>query len=191
VLVSKKPAKPGLIQCGYDRILRKPLLRDELLEGIEQCLSKASKPARPRHTENNADSQSANLGLRVLVAEDNRVNQLVAAKHLSDLGCSFSIAEDGSAAVAMSDEQSFDVILMDMRMPEMNGDMATLKIRERETASGERPTPIIALTANAFESDEMRCREVGMNGFLSKPYTSQQLRNELSRHVSVARAIVA
>jgi CheY-like chemotaxis protein len=101
------------------------------------------------------------------------------------------VAENGSAAVAMSNEQSFDVILMDMRMPEMNGDLATIIIRERERASGGKLTPIVALTANAFESDEQRCREVGMNGFLSKPYTSQQLRNELTRHVPVAPAKVA
>jgi CheY-like chemotaxis protein len=185
VLVSSKQIRPESGKFGFDKVLPKPLLHDELLGSLAESFSTSAAIPIQAKIEIAIDEQREKLGLNVLVAEDNRVNQLVAAKYLTDLGCSFQIAENGSVAVAKSQEQAFDVILMDMRMPEMNGDTATLRIREREIERGTRSMPIIAVTANAFESDKQWCREVGMNGFLSKPYTSQQLRDLLTRFVSV------
>ncbi|MBV2186630.1 MAG: response regulator [Rhizobium sp.] len=113
--------------------------------------------------------------LRILLVEDNRVNQLVATRFLDRLGQEVVVAGDGAEAVSIAREQSFDVILMDMQMPVMDGIEATRRI----IADGGpcSSTPIIAMTANASDDDRRRCVEAGMAGFESKPVTMERLRN--------------
>ena len=113
--------------------------------------------------------------LRILLVEDNRVNQLVATRFLDRLGQEVVVAGDGAQAVSIAREQSFDVILMDMQMPVMDGIEATRRI----IADGGlcSSTPIIAMTANASDDDRRRCVEAGMAGFESKPVTMERLRN--------------
>jgi signal transduction histidine kinase/CheY-like chemotaxis protein len=140
-----------------------------------------------------ADSASAQtLGLRVLVAEDNEVNQLVVGAMLEKLGCSYQLVDDGGRAVeefrARPDE--FDVILMDINMPVMDGYEATRRIREL-TALRTVPAPvrIIALTANAMSTDRELTALAGMDDYLSKPMTIQALSTVLSNAARRSKAI--
>jgi CheY-like chemotaxis protein len=117
----------------------------------------------------------------VLLAEDNPVNQAVATGMLESLGCRVTVVATGREAVAAFARAAYDVVLMDMQMPEMDGLAATRVMREREAHSGSRRTPIIALTANAFAQDQQTCLAAGMDDFLSKPFTLGQLRTMLGR----------
>ncbi|GLR24272.1 ATP-binding protein [Ciceribacter naphthalenivorans] len=113
--------------------------------------------------------------LKILLVEDNHVNQLVATRFLDRLGQDVVVAKHGAEAVSIAKEQDFDAILMDMQMPVMDGIEATRRI----IAEGGRcaATPIIAMTANASDDDRRRCIEAGMAGFESKPVTMERLRN--------------
>ena len=112
--------------------------------------------------------------LRILLAEDNKVNQLVTVEILGMRGHDVVVAENGARAVAEFRQGKFDVILMDVQMPEMNGFDATAAIRESEKGSDSH-TPILALTANALTSDPRRFIEAGMDGCITKPIRSQEL----------------
>jgi signal transduction histidine kinase/ligand-binding sensor domain-containing protein/ActR/RegA family two-component response regulator len=119
-------------------------------------------------------------GTRVLLCEDNPVNQRVATRMLEMLGHSVTLARDGREAIERYQESSFDVVLMDLMMPEVDGIEATRRIREMEHSAGRR-TPIVALTASAFREDVERCLACGMDGFVSKPFVRQSLVEELQR----------
>jgi PAS domain S-box-containing protein len=115
---------------------------------------------------------------RVLVVEDNNVNQKVAQRILERLGCEVEIAENGAEALTRCEGATYDLILMDMQMPVMDGLTATTLLRQREL--GKRRTPIIALTANAMNGEYDRCMTVGMDGFLTKPLNVERLQGFLS-----------
>jgi len=112
------------------------------------------------------------------VAEDNRVNQLVAVRMLERLGHCPAVAANGREALERLRDGSYQLILMDMQMPEMDGLQATREIRRREAGSGEH-MPIIAMTANALTGDRERCIESGMDGYLSKPIQPPDLTKEI------------
>ena len=126
-----------------------------------------------------APSAAVRSGLRVLLAEDNPVNQRVAQGMLARFAAQVTLVADGAAAAAACTGGVFDIVLMDMQMPEVDGLEATRRIRAAE-ASGRR-VPIIALTANAFPEDRIRCREAGMDDLLSKPMTRDALSAMLRR----------
>lgn len=111
------------------------------------------------------------LGLNVLLAEDNMVNQFIAQEMLGILQCKARCAENGRIAIDQFKKGGIDIILMDCEMPEMDGFEATRRIREIESLERLDPTPIIALTAHVAREDKERTVSVGMNGFLSKPFT--------------------
>jgi signal transduction histidine kinase/ActR/RegA family two-component response regulator len=113
-------------------------------------------------------------GLRILVVEDNAVNQRVVTRLLEKQGNSVRIAGNGREALAAFDQQPFDLILMDVQMPEMDGLEASARIREREKVNGGR-VAILALTAYAMKGDAERCLAAGMNGYISKPVRSEEL----------------
>jgi PAS domain S-box-containing protein len=115
---------------------------------------------------------------RVLLAEDNPTNQFVLLRLLRDLGVSVDLAENGRDAVELLRERPYDLVLMDVQMPEMDGLAATRAIRELPQ---REQTPIVALTANAFTDDRERCLQAGMNGFLPKPIDPTLLREALER----------
>jgi PAS domain S-box-containing protein len=108
-------------------------------------------------------------GLRVLVAEDHPMNQIVAKKMLRNLGCEVFWAENGKKAVDMAGKGDFDIIFMDLQMPEMDGLEATSLIRKREEAHAKRHVPIVAMTAHAMEGDREACLQAGMDDYVSKP----------------------
>jgi PAS domain S-box-containing protein len=133
-----------------------------------------------------ADVTSQPLKLRVLLAEDNPVNARVATLMLRKLECTVTVAETGARVMQMVDASAddFDVVLMDVQMPDVDGLEATRAIRELESQRGRTPIPIIALTANAMKGDADRCLEAGMNGYLAKPVTLERLEREMRRVVA-------
>lgn len=113
--------------------------------------------------------------LRILIAEDNAINQLVISKMLDVLGCHFDLVDDGSKALQSFQDNHYDLVIMDCEMPIMDGYEATRKIRHYENAQGSSHTPIIALTANVLIEQKRLCEKAGMDYFLSKPLTKKTL----------------
>ena len=119
------------------------------------------------------------LSLMVLLAEDNQINQKVAVRLLERQGCRVDVANDGHEAVEFSGKRDYDVVLMDLQMPGMDGLTAAAAIRERERESGGH-VPIIALTAHVMAGDEARCLAAGMDGYISKPVSQERLTQALA-----------
>jgi len=122
-------------------------------------------------------------GQRILVAEDNRVNQKMASMLLDKAGWEHEIAEDGGRAVELYEEKDFDLVLMDCQMPGTDGYEATRIIRERERETGGH-VPIVAFTANVLEGDRENCLSVGMDDYVAKPVTAATLIGALDRWLS-------
>jgi CheY-like chemotaxis protein len=118
--------------------------------------------------------------LKILLAEDNPVNQKLAVRLLERDGHSVTVANDGREAVAAVKGGGFDVVLMDVQMPNMSGLEAASAIREWERGSGGH-VPIVAMTAHAMKGDRERCLEVGMDGYVSKPIRPVELMEAIAR----------
>ena len=151
----------------------------KLNEGSVFCFSlkflkKASKKEGGDLHLDSAESIEFLKGLSVLLVEDNPINQLVAKKVLDNVGCKVVSAENGRIAIEKLHAGNYDIILMDIQMPEMDGYQATEYIRHRMDYP-KRDIPILALTASALNGESKRCFEAGMNDYISKPYNSQSL----------------
>jgi two-component system sensor histidine kinase/response regulator len=152
--------------------LVKPIRKSELLAAILTVLGhRGNEPALVPIT---TDTVVHHQALHILIAEDNRINQALIVRQLEKMGHTPVTAMNGLEALERTGSATFDVILMDMQMPEMDGLSATKKIRERESLTGIH-IPIIALTANAMKGDEDLCLQAGMDGYLSKPISSKKL----------------
>ena len=177
-IILLRPQDRDLIQRyrdhGFAGYLLKPLRRASLAERVQAILRTAPVSTTTRDDERVASPTFA--GLRVLLAEDNPVNALLAKTLLRREGCSVETAASGEEAVASMARARYDLVLMDMRMPGMDGLTATRVVREK----GDE-TPIIALTANAFAEDRRACLHAGMNDHLAKPVDVEQLRGALAR----------
>jgi CheY-like chemotaxis protein len=119
-------------------------------------------------------------GLRILLVEDNEVNRKVAVRMLQKLGCEVDIATDGRQAIDKTAQHRYDIVFMDVYMPEMDGYEATRLIRQREAATGSHQV-IIAMTANAMEGDRELCLQAGMDDYLAKPFREAELRQTIAR----------
>ena len=169
-------------QAGILRCVSKPIRGSELYEVVVGALTAGPKvvPAETGAAPEAAAAHAARLLGRVLVVEDNRVNQKLAKAMLDKLGLAVSIASHGEEALALIAQQTYDVVLMDCQMPVMDGYQATAAIRAREAGGGKR-LPIVALTANAMEGDRDQCLAAGMDDYLAKPYSLTQLQQVLGR----------
>ena len=168
-------------RLGFQAWLRQPVRQRELLETLETMrLSHSATILGPgtlvRQNEF-VPIQPVLKGLRILLAEDNRVNQKVVTGILKRGGCTLTVVENGALAVERVQDGDFDVVLMDCHMPVMDGFTAARRIRALEGPLGN--IPIVALTAGALAEDRDRCAEAGMNHFLAKPFRAEELLNLL------------
>jgi CheY-like chemotaxis protein len=122
----------------------------------------------------------SDLNINVLLVEDNRVNQKLALHLLRKRGCAVTLAENGEIALQELEKNAFDIVLMDVQMPVMDGIEATRIIREREQNTGIH-IPIIAMTAHALKGDKEKCLDAGMDGYVSKPIKFAELYREIGR----------
>ncbi|HTU93278.1 MAG TPA: response regulator, partial [Gemmataceae bacterium] len=157
-------------QLGLAAYLTKPIKQAELYRSILAALG--SPEARPKAPPTPAPR--IGRALRVLLAEDNLVNQMLAVRLLEKQGHSVVVAGNGREAVEAVERGSFDLVLMDVQMPEMDGFEATIAIRQRESDTG-RHVPILAMTAYAMKGDRERCLQSGMDGYVSKPIQPREL----------------
>jgi two-component system, sensor histidine kinase and response regulator len=153
-------------ELGIHAYLTKPIRQSDLFDAIRQTL----RPPAPRDADltETSSGHTPAVRARILLAEDNLVNQRVAVGLLTRRGHSVHVANNGVEALAALDSSPFDVVLMDIQMPEMGGIDATRAIREREASTG-RHMRIIAMTAHAMKGDREQCLASGMDGYLSKP----------------------
>ena len=171
-------------ELGVLAYLTKPIgqaeLRDTLQRVVAQRRSGTPSTSQPQALITRHVLREQRRRLEVLVAEDNQVNRKVAGRMLENLGHAVTMAEDGQAAVDAVRQRRFDVVLMDVQMPVLDGFEATARIRELERGSPKR-TPIVALTAHAMAGDRERCLAAGMNDYLSKPIKANDLGDLLDR----------
>jgi two-component system, sensor histidine kinase and response regulator len=170
--------------AGFAGYLVKPVPSADLVEALAAVLD-APAPGRlvTRYTpaearvESRAGVSAEPLGLRVLVAEDNRVNQKLVSRLLEKQGCVVEAVDDGRAAVEKAQHFAYDLILMDCQMPQMDGFEATAAIRREPGLAGT--VPIVAVTANAMQGDREKCLAAGMNDYISKPIAVKDLKRVL------------
>jgi PAS domain S-box-containing protein len=178
-------------ELGVAACILKPIRESELRAAIARALgatpANGDFPSPPRRfSEEQRDVADA---LRILIAEDNPVNQLLLTRLLEKRGHSVRVAGNGRLALQYIEEDAYDLLLMDVQMPEMDGMEATRILRERETQSGTHLI-VIGVTAHAMAGDRERCLQAGMDGYLSKPIRPRELGELLDRLVSARRAQV-
>jgi two-component system sensor histidine kinase/response regulator len=175
---------PRLAALGFAAYLTKPVRARELIDAVARVMSGGPRQwqmdTQPMITLNMLTQSTAQQRFRghVLLVEDNFVNQKVAVRFLERLGCTVEVASHGAEGVAAC-QRHFDIVLMDLQMPVMDGITATRKIREWETTGH---VPIVALTANAMTGDRELCEAAGMDGYLTKPIEVERLRNVLTKY---------
>jgi len=187
LVVSAAPAIPEDERAARYRIFRtltKPLRRHVLRESLRVALKHGEPEAAP---EINREASAFHERRKILVVEDNLVNQRLAIRVLEKMGHQVELAVNGAQACQMVRDANYDVVLMDLQMPVMGGLEATRKIRELERAR-EKHTPILAMTAHAAVEDERRCREAGMDGYLTKPIRRELLQKEIAQMTNQHRA---
>jgi CheY-like chemotaxis protein len=169
---SRLEAQPWY-DLGYSEILPKPVSRpDQLIRLVERLLLVAPPELTPQQP---AAPRPALAKARVLLAEDNPINQTLALRLLERLGLQADLASDGQQAVTLASTREYQLILMDCQMPLLDGFAATAALR---TAGNQ--TPIVALTANALPGDRERCLASGMNDYLTKPLHRGELERALA-----------
>ncbi len=182
---AQRASEAGIV--GY---LTKPVVRDELLQVMARVLNLHAQQPQTLITSHSIREQQ--MLMNVLLVEDHAINQKLAITLLERWGHRVEVADNGQIAVEMVARQQFDVILMDMMMPVMDGLEATRRIREMESG---RHTPIIAMTANAMQSDRDHCLAAGMDDYISKPINAQELQQMLQHfstaHVSLPMTVPA
>ena len=170
-------------ELGVSAYLSKPIRQSLLLDSIAIAFDDEKDKSAKRSGPVDVDNASAPVReLNILLAEDNLVNQETASLHFGKLGHKVTVASNGREAVDFSAGTEFDLIFMDVQMPEMDGFEAVAAIREREKGT-ERHSPIIAMTAHAMKGDRERCLENGMDDYISKPIRRKELKKTVERVV--------
>jgi two-component system sensor histidine kinase/response regulator len=186
ILMLSTGLRPGEInrcrELGVSAYVIKPIRKGELLNVIVRVLQDKDAFAVPER-EHSLPPGERPSRLRILAAEDNRVNQRLLVRLLEKEGHAVTIVEDGEAAVAISEKQQFDIILMDVQMPNLDGLEATRCIRRRELTTGKH-VPILALTAHAMKGDRERCLDAGMDAYVAKPVQKQELLHIMYQYIA-------
>jgi CheY-like chemotaxis protein len=184
MMLSSAPQRGDAKRCreiGVAAYLTKPVGQAELLDAILTALgTKPVKEAMPALVTRHSLRETGNQ-LRILLAEDNPINQVLAVRLLEKRGHSVTVAGNGKEALAALEKRSFDLVFMDVQMPEMDGFEATAAIRQKEKTSANHQ-PIIAMTAHAMVGDKERCLEAGMDDYITKPIRPQELTELLTRY---------
>jgi two-component system sensor histidine kinase/response regulator len=160
-------------ELGIAAYLIKPVLQADLLDALLQVLASSDAVAQPAQVITRHRLREGRP-LRILLAEDNQVNQMLASRLLEREGHTVVVAGDGAQALDTLGSQSFDLVLMDAQMPVMDGFEATAAIRRLEENTGTH-IPIIAMTAHAMVGDRQRCLRAGMDGYIPKPVNAHEL----------------
>ena len=163
-------------ELGIARCLTKPVKQSVLLNAITEVLGTAALSIEDDAPEVSKDI----IPRRVLLVEDGLLNQKVAVDLLEQRGHGVVIANNGKEALAALEGETFDMVFMDVQMPEMDGFEATAAIRKKEQTTGEH-IPIVAMTANAMQGDREKCLEAGMDGYISKPIRAAKLYKAVER----------
>jgi PAS domain S-box-containing protein len=185
-----------LLERGFSAYITKPVVRSRLLRDamFRALLPAAVQPSKldgvsPASAEIAAPA-APNL-IRVLVAEDNSVNQMVAVRLLERLGCRVDVAGNGAEAVQMATRLPYSLIFMDCHMPDMDGFEATVEIRRRENELARTAMPIVALTASVLQEDRDRCVSSGMDDIIGKPVQPAELARVLRRFAPTGAGVAA
>ena len=189
VIMLTSGARPGDVQrCERLHIaarLMKPVIQSELFDAVGMALGITDRrPDRELATAN--DLTLGTRSLKILLAEDSLVNQKLAVGLLEKYGHAVAVVETGTQALDRVQSEAFDVILMDVEMPVMDGIEATIAIRELERRTGGH-IPIIAMTAHAMKGDRERCIEAGMDDYVAKPIRVKELFRALQSTVDPSR----
>jgi signal transduction histidine kinase/CheY-like chemotaxis protein len=187
MMLSSYEHAADVVRCrdlGIAAYLTKPVKQSELFNVIMNLVGGSSE-RNDRQVATRQSLPEAHARYHILLAEDNAVNQRLAVRLLEKEGHSVVVASNGREAVLAVEREDFDLILMDVQMPELNGYEATMAIRQKEKARG-RHIPIIAMTAHAMRGDRERCLHEGMDGYLAKPIDSRELFRVIAQLTPVA-----
>jgi PAS domain S-box-containing protein len=167
-------------ELGIEAYLLKPIKQSDLLTTLLNALDLARrrKPSAAARGAERGDGAAGGRSLRVLLAEDNAVNQRLGVRLLEKRGHSVVVVGNGQEALDMLAREAFDVVLMDVQMPVLDGLEATALLRQREQGTGRRQ-PVIAMTAHAMKGDRERCLQAGMDGYIAKPIQPKELQDAL------------
>jgi CheY-like chemotaxis protein len=183
-----RPDNPAFVQAGFATSLTKPIKPTQLFESLVRVISGLRTAPKPALAANNKldPKLASRLPLRVLLCDDNLINQKVATRLLTQMGYAPKVAGNGLEALKAIDSEPFDLIFMDVMMPEMDGLEATRQIRARQQNRAEHPnykSPliIVAMTASAMPGDREKCLEAGMDDYLSKPVRPEDVRALVER----------
>ncbi|WP_426193095.1 PAS domain S-box protein [Massilia sp. DWR3-1-1] len=192
ILLLSSSGVPGdAVRCrdlGIQAFLLKPTRPEELFGALHGLIGHPREQAAARPIITRHSLREAAVSLSVLLVEDNESNQHLASILLTKWGHRVSIAADGGDALRQHAEKPFDLILMDLHMPVLDGFQATTEIRRREQAGAAR-TVIIAMTANALQGDREKCLDGGMDDYIAKPFRMQAFRQVIDRHALAARTV--
>ncbi|WP_373087575.1 response regulator [Zhongshania sp.] len=186
ILLYARPYAPDIIigakSNGFQHILQRPLKASSFIQRLNMMSGGTGATRKITARLDNSAEPESNTSQRILLAEDNLANQLVAKTMLSRAGYQIDIANNGLEAIAALGNAEYDLILMDVRMPKLDGISATQEIRKSDASWST--IPIIAMTANAFDTDIERCLANGMNAFLPKPVNRNDLLNTVSKFMN-------
>lgn len=166
-------------KLGVSAYMTKPVSRSELLDALAVVMG-SGKQKQEHKKLITRHSLRESTGLNILLAEDVAINQILAVKLLNKAGHTVTVADNGKIALETLEREKFDLVLMDIQMPEMDGFETTSAIRRKEASTDEH-IPIIAMTAHAMKEDQQRCLDAGMDGYVSKPINPETLFEEINR----------
>jgi CheY-like chemotaxis protein len=161
-------------ELGIPIYLMKPIIQSDLWDAIMMALRQEAQASLPAPSASQPGTLGRRQRLRILLAEDNAVNQTLAIRMLEKCGHDVQVVSTGKEALAALDQQPFDLVLMDVQMPDLDGLETSAVIRARERGTG-RHLPIIAMTAHAMQGDQERCLAAGMDAYITKPMQSMDL----------------
>jgi CheY-like chemotaxis protein len=169
-----------LAEYGIKRYLIKPVFQDNLIKLLNEVAENVDFSQPEVKVYKQKDISPVKKKHKVLLAEDNLINQKLAFGLLENLGCKVTIVNNGKEALAASSENQYDIIFMDVQMPEMDGLEATALIREHEKQTGIH-TPIVAMTAHAMKGDREKCLDAGMDEYTTKPISLKSITETIKR----------